>query len=192
MFVRMFLSIEGRWKETEAEDIHRWQKSSRSTRSCGFGGGVYCNYVTTSSCSPHSSIPLIYSLSYISLQKIGTLEELALPQNGITSKGVEALATCFQSNPNLRIINLNDNTATQLGSAAVAKVLIHLLTISFVVHHSIYHSSDALHGDFIKSVGCRHYLRCRSSKCSIWATVCVETKDVMRLLTLSRQQFTRI
>ncbi|VDP39115.1 unnamed protein product, partial [Heligmosomoides polygyrus] len=55
--------------------------------------------------------------------KIGTLEELALPQNGITSKGVEALATCFQSNPNLRIINLNDNTATQLGSAAIAKAL---------------------------------------------------------------------
>lgn len=56
-------------------------------------------------------------------QKIGTLEEIALPQNGITAMGIGALATCFKSNPNLRVINLNDNTATQLGSEAIAKVV---------------------------------------------------------------------
>ncbi|RCN44868.1 hypothetical protein ANCCAN_09151 [Ancylostoma caninum] len=55
--------------------------------------------------------------------KIGTLEEIALPQNGITAMGIGALASCFRSNPNLRVINLNDNTATQLGSEAIAKAL---------------------------------------------------------------------
>ncbi|KAL6726040.1 hypothetical protein Aduo_008052 [Ancylostoma duodenale] len=55
--------------------------------------------------------------------KIGTLEEIALPQNGITAMGIGALASCFKSNPNLRVINLNDNTATQMGSEAIAKSL---------------------------------------------------------------------
>ncbi|EYB94989.1 hypothetical protein Y032_0165g47 [Ancylostoma ceylanicum] len=55
--------------------------------------------------------------------KIGTLEEIALPQNGITAMGIGALASSFRSNPNLRVINLNDNTATQMGSEAIAKAL---------------------------------------------------------------------
>ncbi|VDO28536.1 unnamed protein product [Haemonchus placei] len=62
-------------------------------------------------------------ITYFSMEKIGSLEEFAVPQNGITAKGVEALAACFEGNPNLRVINLNDNTATQLGSAAIAKAL---------------------------------------------------------------------
>uniref|UniRef100_A0A1I7WEY2 RNI-like superfamily protein n=1 Tax=Heterorhabditis bacteriophora TaxID=37862 RepID=A0A1I7WEY2_HETBA len=67
-------------------------------------------------------------------QKIGSLEELVLHQNGITAKGIEALADCLVSNPNLRIVNFNDNTATQIGSVALAsaiKVLSNLETINF-------------------------------------------------------------
>ncbi|KHJ75891.1 hypothetical protein OESDEN_24491 [Oesophagostomum dentatum] len=37
--------------------------------------------------------------------------------------GVGALASCFKENPNLRVINLNDNTATQIGSEMIAKAL---------------------------------------------------------------------
>ncbi|VDK46484.1 unnamed protein product, partial [Cylicostephanus goldi] len=55
--------------------------------------------------------------------KIGTLEEIAVPQNGITAMGIGALASCFRSNPNLKVINLNDNTATQMGSEVIAKSL---------------------------------------------------------------------
>uniref|UniRef100_A0A0K0DI42 Ran gtpase-activating protein n=1 Tax=Angiostrongylus cantonensis TaxID=6313 RepID=A0A0K0DI42_ANGCA len=51
------------------------------------------------------------------------MEELVMPQNGITVDGIEALAMCFTSNPNLRIVNLNDNTVTERGSNAIAKAL---------------------------------------------------------------------
>jgi Ran GTPase-activating protein 1 len=35
-----------------------------------------------------------------------------MPQNGIRPPGIEALAGAFVQNPNLRIIDLNDNTIT--------------------------------------------------------------------------------
>ncbi|KJH48195.1 hypothetical protein DICVIV_05713 [Dictyocaulus viviparus] len=57
------------------------------------------------------------------LQQIATLEELVMPQNGITVKGIEALAKSFISNPSLRVVNLNDNTVTETGSYALAMAL---------------------------------------------------------------------
>lgn len=51
---------------------------------------------------------------------VGSLEELAMPQNGIFHEGIAALAAALSQNPNLRIINLNDNTFTPKGAKAMA------------------------------------------------------------------------
>lgn len=45
-----------------------------------------------------------------------------MPQNGINHPGVTALAQAFAINPLLRVINLNDNTFTEKGAVAMAKV----------------------------------------------------------------------
>lgn len=52
--------------------------------------------------------------------RIGTLEEVAMPQNGITHDGIRALSDGFKSNENLKILNLNDNTITAKGAVALA------------------------------------------------------------------------
>ena len=54
---------------------------------------------------------------------MGTLEEVVMPQNGIYHEGIEALSDAFASNPNLRILNMNDNTFTEKGAAHFAKAL---------------------------------------------------------------------
>jgi len=54
---------------------------------------------------------------------VGTLEKIAMPQNGIYHEGIAALAQSFAQNPNLKTINLNDNTITDVGDASLAKVL---------------------------------------------------------------------
>lgn len=45
-----------------------------------------------------------------------------MPQNGINHPGVTALAMAMQHNPNLRTLNLNDNTFTDKGAIAMAEV----------------------------------------------------------------------
>lgn len=45
-----------------------------------------------------------------------------MPQNGINHPGITDLATAVQHNPNLRVINLNDNTFTKKGAVAMAQV----------------------------------------------------------------------
>lgn len=45
-----------------------------------------------------------------------------MPQNGINHPGVTALAQAFAMSPLLRVINLNDNTFTEKGAVAMAKV----------------------------------------------------------------------
>lgn len=55
-------------------------------------------------------------------EKIGTLEEIAMPQNGITWKGVTALAKAIELNPLLRSLNLGDNTFGKKGAFAMAEV----------------------------------------------------------------------
>ncbi|RZC35372.1 ran GTPase-activating protein 1 [Asbolus verrucosus] len=46
---------------------------------------------------------------------IGTLEEIAMPQNGIYHEGISALSEAFTYNKNLQILNLNDNTIGEKG-----------------------------------------------------------------------------
>ncbi|KAK6976411.1 ran GTPase-activating protein 1-like isoform X1 [Biomphalaria glabrata] len=54
---------------------------------------------------------------------IGTLEFLAMPQNGINHPGISALADAIAANPKLKHLNLNDNTFTAKGAEAIAKAL---------------------------------------------------------------------
>lgn len=53
---------------------------------------------------------------------MGSLEEVHLPQNGINHAGVTALAAAMRHNPELRVVNLNDNTFTKRGALAMAHV----------------------------------------------------------------------
>ena len=54
---------------------------------------------------------------------MGSLEELQMPQNGILHEGITALADALASNTNLRLLNMNDNTFTEAGAKAMAKVI---------------------------------------------------------------------
>jgi len=54
---------------------------------------------------------------------IGTLEHLAMPQNGINHPGINALAEAIAANPKLKHLNLNDNTFTVKGAEAIARAL---------------------------------------------------------------------
>ncbi|CAK1591659.1 unnamed protein product [Parnassius mnemosyne] len=56
-------------------------------------------------------------------QTMGTLEEIAMPQNGIYHVGVSALSEAFKHNPNLSCLNLNDNTIGSKGAEAIATAL---------------------------------------------------------------------
>ncbi|PBC32845.1 ran GTPase-activating protein 1 isoform X1 [Apis cerana] len=56
-------------------------------------------------------------------QKLTSLEEVAMPQNGIYHEGITALANGLSYNPGLRILNLNDNTVGLKGAQAIAKAL---------------------------------------------------------------------
>lgn len=50
------------------------------------------------------------------------MESVTMHQNGITPDGIEALAESFLHSPNIRIINLCDNTVKLKGGRALAKV----------------------------------------------------------------------
>ncbi|XP_019766376.1 ran GTPase-activating protein 1 [Dendroctonus ponderosae] len=56
-------------------------------------------------------------------QMLTTLEEVAMPQNGIYHAGITALSQAFSHNKNLKILNLNDNTITVKGAQAIASIL---------------------------------------------------------------------
>lgn len=56
------------------------------------------------------------------VQILGSLEEITMYQDGIRAKGIKALSESFRYNPNLKIINLSDNTFTVTGARAMAKV----------------------------------------------------------------------
>ena len=62
---------------------------------------------------------------------MGSLREVQMPQNGINHQGISALSQAFEHNPNLRILNLNDNTFTVKGAKSMAKVCIILLVRLF-------------------------------------------------------------
>lgn len=56
-------------------------------------------------------------------EQIGSLEEIAMPQNGIYHVGISALAESFERNVNLQVLNLNDNTLGPKGSRALGKAI---------------------------------------------------------------------
>ncbi|KAJ8965599.1 hypothetical protein NQ317_004358 [Molorchus minor] len=60
---------------------------------------------------------------------IGTLEEIAMPQNGIYHIGISALSEAFTYNHNLQILNLNDNTIGPKGAEAIARALPNLQSL---------------------------------------------------------------
>lgn len=57
-------------------------------------------------------------------EKMRSLEEISMPQNGIYPPGICALAKGLGKNPNLRILDLMDNTANPKGAKAIANELI--------------------------------------------------------------------
>lgn len=59
-------------------------------------------------------------------KKIKTLEEVAMPQNGIYHVGITALSEAFRENTGLKVLNLNDNTFGEKGAEAIGKVLVNL------------------------------------------------------------------
>ena len=57
------------------------------------------------------------------LPRLGNLTELRLPQNGIRPEGIATLVRALGANKNLEVLDLQDNTFTASGSAALAEVL---------------------------------------------------------------------
>lgn len=53
---------------------------------------------------------------------MGSLEEVSMPKNNITSGGMAALADAFIYNPNLHVINMSDNMFMADGALSMAKV----------------------------------------------------------------------
>ncbi|CAF1066169.1 unnamed protein product [Brachionus calyciflorus] len=66
------------------------------------------------------------------LRKIGSLEEIQMPQNGIRPNGIEYLAEACMNNPQLRIINFNDNTFLKSGAEWMAKALVNLKNLEYL------------------------------------------------------------
>lgn len=54
---------------------------------------------------------------------LGTLEQVRMPQNGIRMEGIEAIVGGLRKNAELQWLDLQDNTATEKGSRAIAKSL---------------------------------------------------------------------
>jgi Ran GTPase-activating protein 1 len=55
-----------------------------------------------------------------------------MPQNGIYHEGISALADAFSVNPNLKVINLNDNTFTERGAASMSRAISRLHNIEVI------------------------------------------------------------
>ncbi|KYM98869.1 PREDICTED: ran GTPase-activating protein 1-like [Cyphomyrmex costatus] len=56
-------------------------------------------------------------------ERLKTLEEVVMQQNGIYHVGIAAIAQGLSANPNLRVLNLNDNTIGLKGAKALTKAL---------------------------------------------------------------------
>lgn len=54
---------------------------------------------------------------------VKTMEEITIPQNGIYCKGMLALASSLLENPNLKVLDVQDNLLTPLGAEALSQVL---------------------------------------------------------------------
>ncbi|MCL4133345.1 UNVERIFIED_CONTAM: hypothetical protein GTU68_000703, partial [Idotea baltica] len=64
--------------------------------------------------------------------QVKSLEEIAMPQNGIFHPGITALVKSFSLNPNLRSINLNDNTFTPVGAKSLAQELPNMSNLEII------------------------------------------------------------
>ncbi|KAG8009004.1 Ran GTPase-activating protein 1 [Nibea albiflora] len=71
-------------------------------------------------------------LSVFPNKLMGSLEEVHMPQNGINYAGVMALASAMRHNPELRVLNFNDNTFTKNGTLAMAQALRHLRNVQVI------------------------------------------------------------
>lgn len=56
--------------------------------------------------------------------RLGTLEEVTMPQNGIYHPGVSALSLALSRNPEMKVLNLNDNTVRSEGAAALSDAML--------------------------------------------------------------------
>lgn len=65
-------------------------------------------------------------------QDMGTLEELAMPQNGIYHTGITALSAAFKKNAQLTRLNLNDNTIGAKGACAIADAISNLKNLKTI------------------------------------------------------------
>lgn len=66
------------------------------------------------------------------LKKIGSLEEIQMPQNGIRPSAIEFLAEACMHNTELKIINFNDNTFLKSGAEWMSKALINLKKLEYL------------------------------------------------------------
>uniref|UniRef100_G3MR46 Ran-GTPase activating protein 1 C-terminal domain-containing protein n=1 Tax=Amblyomma maculatum TaxID=34609 RepID=G3MR46_AMBMU len=64
--------------------------------------------------------------------KLNSLQEVALPQNGIYHEGIAALAKGLVCNRDLRVLNLNDNTFTPEGARHMSQALCHLNKLEII------------------------------------------------------------
>lgn len=55
--------------------------------------------------------------------RVQTLEHVAIPQNGIYHVGMSALSDGFKLNPQMRVLNLNDNTIGPKGAEYISSAL---------------------------------------------------------------------
>ncbi|KRX25547.1 Ran GTPase-activating protein 1, partial [Trichinella nelsoni] len=65
-------------------------------------------------------------------QTIGTLEEIVMPQNGITGPGITELLKAFSKNPSLKKIDLSDNTFSKDAAFSLKDMLKQLKQLEFV------------------------------------------------------------
>ncbi|XP_022833041.1 ran GTPase-activating protein 1 [Spodoptera litura] len=65
-------------------------------------------------------------------KNMGTLEELAMPQNGIYHVGISALSAACRQNRRLARLNLNDNTVGAKGAQAIAEALPNLKNLKSI------------------------------------------------------------
>jgi Ran GTPase-activating protein 1 len=63
------------------------------------------------------------------MQEIKSLEEIHMPQNGIYVEGINALTDSFRENPNLRVLNLNDNTVSSKGCVQLSECITGLMNL---------------------------------------------------------------
>lgn len=68
-------------------------------------------------------------------KKVGTLEHVAMPQNGIYHPGITALSEGFRNNPNMKTLNLNDNTIGPIGAEAIAEALYSMPKYDDTLYH---------------------------------------------------------